>query len=133
MSAFGYRSKMLSTSVRYLSGAVEVTVDYPGYIASEVLSAEGEQYVHELLACIPRAKDFAAADLLDTYNQNWRRSEGSELTRAEFCEALQLSGLQILDEPGAACAIFADGDMFGGHSVIVDFAASEPSYVTLVG
>jgi hypothetical protein len=124
---------MLSTSVQYLGGAVEVTVDYHGYIASEALSAEGEQYVHEVLACISRAKDFAAAGLLDTYNQNWRRAEDSELTGAEFCEALQLSGLQILDEPGTACAIFADGDMFGGHSVIVDFAGSEPSYVTLFG
>lgn len=81
-----------------------------------------------MLARIPRAKEFAAAGLLDTYNENWRRAEDRELTRTEFCEALQL-----LDEPGAACAIFADGVMFGGHSVIVDFAGSEPSYVTLFG
>lgn len=124
---------MLSTSVPYLTGQVEVTVDYPGYIASDSLSAEGEQYVRHLLASISRAKEFAAADLLETYNESWRGPGEPKLTQDQFCEALQLTAVQVLDEPGAASVVFSDNDMFGGHAVVVDFEDADPSYVTLFG
>ena len=124
---------MLSTRFPYLTGQVEVTVDYPGYVASDQLSAEGELYVRHLLESIPRAKEFAAADLLETYNQSWRSPGEPELTRDQFCEALHLTAVQVLDEPGAASVLFSDGDMFSGHTVVVDFEDADPSYVMLFG
>ena len=133
MSAFGYRGSMLSTSFPYLTGQVEVTVDYPGYVASDQLSAEGVQYVRHLLASISRAKEFAAADLLETYNDSWREPGEPKLTQDQFGEALQLTAVQVLDEPGAANVFFSDDDMFGGHSVVVNFDDADPSYVTLFG
>jgi hypothetical protein len=124
---------MLNTSVPFMDGRIEVTVDYPGYIDADALSAEGARYVQALLASIPQAKDFAADDLLDTYNQNWRQAGNPELSRAQFCDALRLTALQVLDEPGAVSAIFSDGDMFGGHAVVVEFEEAAPSYVMLFG
>lgn len=124
---------MLSICLPHLGNAVDVTVDYPGYISGSALSAAGTRYVESLLESMQRAKDYAAADLLSTYNDNWREAAKPELTQAEFTEKLQLTTLRVLDEPGAASAIFTDGDMFGGHAVVVDFEGSDPSYVTLFG
>lgn len=116
-----------------MGGQIPVTVDYPGYIDANALSADGERYVQELIASIPRARDFAADDLLETYNQSWRQAGSPELSRAQFCDALRLDALQVLDEPRAASAIFSDSDMFAGHAVVVDFEGSVPSYVMLFG
>ena len=124
---------MLSICLPHSGSAVEVSVDYPGYIAGSALSPEGERYVESLLANMPRAKDYAAADLLDTYNDSWREAADPKLTQSEFTAKLQLTALQVLDEPGAASAIFSDGEMFGGHAVVVDFEDSDPSYVMLFG
>jgi len=124
---------MLNISIPFMGDRVEVTVDYPGYIDAEKLSADGEHYVQALLTSIPRAKDFASNELLDTYNQTWRGAGSAELSQVEFCDALRLTALQVLDEPGAASAVFSDSDMFGGHAVVVDYEGSEPSYVMLFG
>ena len=124
---------MLSTSLPYLTSQVEVTVDYPGYVASGALSAEGEQYVRHLIASISRAKEFAAAELLETYNKSWREPGEPKLTQEQFCEALQLTAVRVSDEPGAASVFFSDNDIFGGHAVVVDFEDADPSYVTLFG
>ena len=124
---------MLSTSFPYLTGQVEVTVDYPGYIASGQLSAEGERYVRRLFESISRAKEFAATDLLETYNQSWRSPGERELTLDRFCDALHLTAVQVLDEPGAASVLFSDSNMFGGHTVVVDFEGADPSYAMLFG
>ncbi len=124
---------MLSICLPHFGGAVDVTVDYPGYIAGSALSPEGVRYVESLLTNMSRAKDYAAADLLNTYNDSWREAADPKLTRSEFTEKLQLTALQVLDEPGAASAIFSDGEMFGGHAVVVDFKGSDPCYVMLFG
>jgi hypothetical protein len=46
---------------------------------------------------------------------------------------LQLEAVQMLDEPDVACLLFKDGDMFGGHTVVVDFEATTPTHASLFG
>jgi hypothetical protein len=58
-----------------------------------------------------------ATDLLDDYNEEW--SDGDELDADAFRSRLSLRGFGVMPD-GHVRARFSDGDLFGGHDVVVD-------------
>jgi hypothetical protein len=124
---------MVNTQVTWMGARIDVSVDFPGYIDGDGLSADGLRYVESLLHRVEAAKGHAADGLLDSYNRNWIGAAHPALSSEEFCSRLRLEAVALYDEPNFATMFFADSDMFGGHHVTVDFEGTEPDGATLTG
>ena len=83
--------------------------------------AAGSAFVGWLRAHEPEARAYAASLMVDGYNSNWGDDE--QLTPAEFAERLTVETAGLSPD-GEATLFYADGDMFGGHVVIVSLDAS---------
>lgn len=88
-----------------LAVAADAALDEPAAHATRLLSREAE------------LRDFAAGELLETYNGSWRE-EGPEATRDGLAGHLVLEGIAVFDDLTAE-AYFEDGLLFGGHVVLV--------------
>ena len=95
-----------------------VSVGYAGYLSEDSFSKEGVDYIELLLSIVDEAKSFAAEELLETYNEVWSENEDA-ITSEQFKKNLELSYIEILDEPNSADLYFNDNDMFAGHYVAV--------------
>ena len=69
------------------------------------------------LAC----RRFAAERLLDLYNSTW--NTGRQITADAFIERMQLESASLHPDGGGGNLIYADGDLFWGHSIIVSFGS----------
>jgi hypothetical protein len=65
------------------------------------------------------AAQFVAANLLDVKNAAWLDEGQSPVTASEFQEKLKLTGVEI-EERGAFVLHFDDGDLFWGHTIVVE-------------
>jgi hypothetical protein len=124
---------MHTTTVQYDGSGVTVSVDWPEYLDADSLSESGQSYLNALLTHVRSAREIAASSLLATYNDNWTDDTHPRLSQEQFMARLQLEAVQMLDEPDVACLLFKDGDMFGGHTVVVDFEATTPTHASLFG
>jgi hypothetical protein len=124
---------MHTTTVQHDGSGVSVSVDWPEYLDAGSLSESGQSYVNALLAQVSSAREFAASSLLATYNDSWTDDSHPRLSRDQFMARLRLEAVEMLDEPDVACLLFKDGDMFGGHTVVVDFEATTPVHASLFG
>ncbi len=57
-----------------------------------------------------------SSKLLQTYNDSW--SDGVELTEDDFAERITLESIYV--RKSDAAVYFADDDLFGGHSIVVE-------------
>jgi hypothetical protein len=110
-----------------------VSVDYPGYLDGEKLSAPGSAYVNGVIGQLPQALSLATLKLLRTYNDNWLDDDHPNLTEAEFTAKLTVERISVLDEPNQATVYLGDGDMFGGHSIEVVFYGLAATHANIVG
>jgi len=110
-----------------------LSVECEDYLSGAALSAKGKKYIEGLLARADDAKKFAAKHLLETYNDAW--ADGDDyppLDAPGFIAKLTLKGISIQEDPDAGSMLFDDGDMFGGHTVVIDFDELEPDDANLV-
>ena len=124
---------MHTTTVQHDGSGVTVSVDWPEYLDADSLSESGQSYLNALLTHVSSAREIAASSLLATYNESWIDDTHPRLSQEQFMARLQLEAVQMLDEPDVACLLFKDGDMFGGHTVVVDFEATTPTHASLFG
>ncbi|MBC8078113.1 MAG: DUF2262 domain-containing protein [Chloroflexales bacterium] len=81
----------------------------------------GRAFVDWLRAHEPEARAYAASLMLDGYNSDWGDDE--QLTPAAFAERLTLEEIAVGSD-GDATLYYNDGDLFGGHVVIVSLDAN---------
>lgn len=65
-----------------------------------------------------RVVDFAAREMLDDYNETWREEGDPALSAEGFRKAVTLNTVTA-DGDGAVQFWFYDGDLFGGHDIVV--------------
>jgi len=63
-------------------------------------------------------RDYCADNLLELYNEDWRDPEEEKITTEEFKDKLELESIAIDDDGGLEIS-FRDGDLFGGHWLVV--------------
>jgi hypothetical protein len=123
-SAFGPFNQLANgswtTSYRFKSGElVEVTV------AEAVNLAANIDAVATLLDVLGEhqttLRQSIATALLDTYNDGWNESD-SPLTHAEFLGRVGRMTGALVWSTSELEAFFDDGDLFSGHTFIVDVA-----------
>lgn len=66
-------------------------------------------------------RDELAGRMVELANQ-WRQENEQEITAATFAERVELTGAG-LDGNGGLCLSYLDGDMFGGHLIVVNVSA----------
>jgi hypothetical protein len=103
---------------------------YPdGEDVSETIET-ARKLVSSVHAIDAKARDAVVAKLLSTYNENWRNSEEVDdddnlvsvedpvLSGEEFLTRISLYAINVTGSN--TCDLFYnDGDMFGGHSIVV--------------
>jgi len=62
--------------------------------------------------------DVLAGDLLPVWNESWREPKQKPLTASGLKKAVRLTGV-IIASNGACEFLFEDGDLFGGHDLVV--------------
>lgn len=75
-----------------------------------------------------RLRKAAVKALLDTHNDNW--NEGDKIDEAMFTRRMSLDGVAFYSD--RAEAYYFDGDLFGGHMIVVPFkydGAIEEAYI----
>jgi hypothetical protein len=65
-----------------------------------------------------QCKKFAADRLLELKNHKWRESGEAIIPESRFVASISLESVSI-DSQGAITAYYDDGDMFGGHSIVI--------------
>lgn len=65
------------------------------------------------------AKRYAAEQLLRLKNETWLQPGQKPVSRDAFMRALRLDAIDVFSE-GSAVLYFDDGDMFWGHTIMVD-------------
>ena len=63
-------------------------------------------------------RDYMLKELLDLKNGNWLDEDEAELSKEEFLERVSLESVTVSSE-GTFEFWYADGDLFGGHSIMV--------------
>lgn len=124
---------MVETTIHAGGEEYSISVNFSGYLSGHGLSQAGEFYVTTLIGGSDAAKTFAAEHLLETYNESWTDDDHPMLTAAAFMQKLQLRSILILDQPDSADLFFGDGDMFGGHEVVVSIQGAGPAHAELMG
>ena len=66
-----------------------------------------------------RICEFAAEELLELKNDCWLEDDEEEVTKEKFIEALELCDI-VFESEGEFTFWFCDGDLFWGHSIIVE-------------
>lgn len=66
----------------------------------------------------PRIRNFAAAEMTETYNDEWRDDEDPEISEEGFAARLSLRDLTV--DGDQATFWFDDDGMFQGHTVCVE-------------
>lgn len=66
-----------------------------------------------------RICEFAAEELLELKNDCWLEDDEEEVTKEKFIEALELCDI-VFELEGEFTFWFSDGDLFWGHSIIVE-------------
>ena len=124
----------MQTTYPHQGQSLNISVECDDYIDGKALSAEGQSYIEGLLTRLDVAKKFAAKHLLETYNEAWADGEDHpEMDAPTFSAKLTLTGISIQEDPGTGSMLFDDADMFGGHTVVIDFDKLEPDDANLVG
>ena len=111
----------------------EIRVLEGPYTDGDAATPAATTFARQLIGMLPAMKQFAAQELLDTYNDSWAEDEDDELDAAQFAANLVSPKIVIYDELGAATVYFADSDMFAGHSIEVWINEGEISDASLVG
>ena len=114
-------------------GKHAVTVFAGPYVVDGAVTADGLAFAESVLGMSEDAKEVAADKFLGTYNETWSGGGNPELTREQFLGKLELDTVNIYDEIGAAEIIYRDGDMFGGHWIVVMFSDGKPEYASMRG
>lgn len=79
-----------------------------------------------------KAREMAAADLLESYNKAWRQDD-PVLDGRRFMKAMRINSVSV-DRKGSVSYCFDMGDLFGGHAIMVDGdLATGPKRVDLIG
>lgn len=63
-------------------------------------------------------REFAAAQLLELKNDNWREEDQPEVTKDDFMYRISIEAISF-NEDGEYEIWYADGDLFWGHSIMV--------------
>lgn len=66
-----------------------------------------------------RVKEFAADRLLPVKNEYWLQDNEAELSREDFISRMTLEEISV-DESGAFSFWHDDGDLFWGHSILIN-------------
>jgi len=82
----------------------------------------GEKAVRHVEKALPAIRQTIADELLDLYNDGWRREEQSPLSAMAFKRQLQLSSLQVASE--RVTLHFRCGELFCDHCVEVRLAST---------
>lgn len=78
--------------------------------------ARGREFACWLRQHEQSAREFAAAELIDTHNDSW--NDGEPISASTFLGRTTLKGVGFDPDRGATLH-YDDGDLFGGHSIIV--------------
>jgi hypothetical protein len=113
------------------------TLDLKSYSPVDLLDT-GAEYLEWVRQVEPQVREFIADELLDLYNDNWRKAERDgcpqglpELTRTEFMRRI-VPDLIELDPEGFSSWYYKSGDLFLDHSITVAITASkEFRYATI--
>ena len=65
-----------------------------------------------------RIADYAAAELLDLYNGNWRPEEEPELSAEQFKSMIKLESISV-NETGRFEFWYEDGNLFASHAILI--------------
>lgn len=124
MAEFVAKKAGFEAIVELRGSPVEVDV-YPDGEEAAFAVGRGQAVVVRLAELESSAKGVAVRDLLETYNDCWRDAddgddeERPELSGPEFVARLRLTHVNVEGAAGLSL-FFADGGLFGGHSVIVE-------------
>ena len=109
------KSKLKFVSSTIAGIAVSIHDD-SRYITAGTVNAEGETYIRDIIAKVPKMHALIAKDLLRTYNSSWLDDDHGRLDRAGFIAKVTLNEISLLEE-GFTMVYFDDGDLFGGHTI----------------
>lgn len=112
---------------------IPVTVTAGPYASGRKINEHGREFIRELLKAVDAARDFAADQLADVYNEGWLEEGEAELSGEEIAARLSDPSLLIFDEIGSASYFFSDNDLFGGQYVEVMVAENEIIDADIVG
>lgn len=87
--------------------------------------ARAEAIVGELATLDKKAKQAAVDDLLELKNDAWldEDNDEEEVDAKEFKSKMRLEGISIYDD-GSSEWYYADGDLFWGHTILMDLSKS---------
>jgi hypothetical protein len=68
------------------------------------------------------AKECAVRDLLELKNHTWRGEDEPKVSADEFKQRMELEDI-IVDDDGSAEFHHRDGELFGGHGIVVEMDA----------
>jgi hypothetical protein len=93
--------------------AVTLSIQALTFPTLEAAWTKARELVGAIESITARAKAFAAADLLETFNSEWRDDGEPEITAAEFANRMTLQSVDL--SATRLTLYFDDGDLFLGH------------------
>ncbi len=115
---FNEQHQWFETKYQTQDNAFEVYID----IDNRAETLEILPIVHTVLNRLETVdntmRDFAAEQLLEAKNDNWREEDEPELTKDDFMSRMSIETISF-DEDGEYEIWYADGDLFWGHSITV--------------
>lgn len=110
------------TQVRDAAGEwLDVVVEPDGEDRLTFLARAAELYSRTIRAERRLLRTAVGKELLELYNDTWRRSDEPELTADEFISRLKFAYVAIRPDWDTAVVLsYNAGELFGGHSVDVE-------------
>ncbi len=89
--------------------------------------------LHDLDTIDRHCKQLAADRLLDLKNRGWREPGEEIISEGRFTASISLESISI-DSQGGATAYYRDGDLFGGHTIVIELGTDHaPMDAVLAG
>lgn len=99
----------------------DIRISFDKYEENEIKSAlkAGHALYKDKEKWMKRICEFASEELLELKNDSWLEDDEDEVTKENFIAALELCDI-VFDLEGDFTFWFYDGDLFWGHSIIVE-------------
>ena len=89
------------------------------YNTAEVQLRKNFRRTEALLARIPELEKSMVEEMLELKNDTWLDEEETALSAADFKKKIKLETLMV-SEDGSHQLFYADGDLFWGHTIVVN-------------
>lgn len=116
---YNKESNCFETKLKFYSSSYSMTIcDFKDteYKQAEKLALELKNWLEKNMA---KAKEYAALKLLKLKNDRWLADNEKPISHEQFITTIQFDGISAFAEGGFEI-YFSDGNLFLGHTIIVD-------------